>query len=421
MIISKRHYNKLNGILLISFLAAATVHYHNLIAIEIYSIHGGPLLSIESKGIVGGWSSESLRLDERQFIETHMLDFEGTNTSQSILPQNWYMDTTKTPRYVGGEQHDHHQHQQSIMIPRTRNNNTIQLYNHKGYQHCLANKTVVFIGDSRVRYQFMHLASFLHTQKRMKCWDYFAIMSDNNITFTPDPECLSINEGFQRQERKRGWTAWYQDSTDLLGTQSSLKENEANLCDCDRSEDKRYENRFIRRSTPFGDIHLIYIQTTMNLMTFNEDFPPFSSYAPSPKRCNTGECGGVNRNDVFEGNLNETLWKILPQLNATHAFVNVGWERAPGQDYSCELQEFEQNHPEIKTFMITTPPETKHLENDPYFHFPKNLKCKCNILDRTGMNKNVPGYWYWDRVHVDSILNEAYNDLAIQQICPIKN
>ena len=398
MIISS-HYYKQKRILLIAFLAAAAVKYHNL---DVEKYENG-LLSSERKGTL---SSELL---DESLLETHMLDFEGTNTSNSILPQNWYLDTSKTPRYVRGEEQS--------MIPRT----SIQLYNHKGYQHCLANKTVVFIGDSRVRYQFMHLASFLHTQKRMKCWDYFAIMSDNNITFTPDPECLSINEGFQRQERKRGWTAWYQDSTDLLGTQSSLKENEANLCDCDRSEDKRYENRFIRRSTPFGDIHLIYIQTTMNLMTFNEDFPPFSSYAPSPKRCNTGECGGVNRNDVFEGNLNETLWKILPQLNATHAFVNVGWERAPGQDYSCELQEFEQNHPEIKTFMITTPPETKHLENDPYFHFPKNLKCKCNILDRTGMNKNVPGYWYWDRVHVDSILNEAYNDLAIQQICPIKN
>ena len=415
MIISKRHYNKLNGILLISFLAAATVHYHNLIAIEIYSIHGGPLLSIESKGIVGGWSSESLRLDERQFIETHMLDFEGTNKTQSILPQNWYMDTTKTPRYVGGEQH-HHQHQQSMMIPRTRNNNTIQLYNHKGYQHCLANKTLVFIGDSRVRYQFMHLAYFLASKKRMKCWDYFWLASDNNITITPGPECSLINLGFQG---KTTWNAWYEESTDLLGT--NLSSVEENLCDCGRSKEETYENRFIRRSTPFGDINLIYILSTMNLMSFNEDFPPFSSYAPSPKRCKTGDCLGVNRNAVFEGNLNETLWNILPRLNATHAFVNVGWEKAPGQDYSCELQEFEQSYPDIKTFMITTPPETKHIGN-PYVYFdPKKLKCKSNILDRTGMSKNVPMNWYCDRVHVNSILNEAYNDLAVEKICPIKN
>ena len=393
MIISS-HYYKQKRILLIAFLAAAAVKYHNL---DVEKYENG-LLSSERKGTL---SSELL---DESLLETHMLDFEGTNTSNSILPQNWYLDTSKTPRYVRGEEQS--------MIPRT----SIQLYNHKGYQHCLANKTLVFIGDSRVRYQFMHLAYFLTSKKRMKCWDYFWLASDNNITITPGPECSLINLGFQG---KTTWNAWYEESTDLLGT--NLSSVEENLCDCGRSKEETYENRFIRRSTPFGDINLIYILSTMNLMSFNEDFPPFSSYAPSPKRCKTGDCLGVNRNAVFEGNLNETLWNILPRLNATHAFVNVGWEKAPGQDYSCELQEFEQSYPDIKTFMITTPPETKHIGN-PYVYFdPKKLKCKSNILDRTGMSKNVPMNWYWDRVHVNSILNEAYNDLAVEKICPIKN
>ena len=393
MIISS-HYYKQKRILLIAFLAAAAVKYHNL---DVEKYENG-LLSSERKGTL---SSELL---DESLLETHMLDFEGTNTSNSILPQNWYLDTSKTPRYVRGEEQS--------MIPRT----SIQLYNHKGYQHCLANKTLVFIGDSRVRYQFMHLAYFLASKKRMKCWDYFWLASDNNITITPGPECSLINLGFQG---KTTWNAWYEESTDLLGT--NLSSVEENLCDCGRSKEETYENRFIRRSTPFGDINLIYILSTMNLMSFNEDFPPFSSYAPSPKRCKTGDCLGVNRNAVFEGNLNETLWNILPRLNATHAFVNVGWEKAPGQDYSCELQEFEQSYPDIKTFMITTPPETKHIGN-PYVYFdPKKLKCKSNILDRTGMSKNVPMNWYWDRVHVNSILNEAYNDLAVEKICPIKN
>ena len=393
MIISS-HYYKQKRILLIAFLAAAAVKYHNL---DVEKYENG-LLSSERKGTL---SSELL---DESLLETHMLDFEGTNTSNSILPQNWYLDTSKTPRYVRGEEQS--------MIPRT----SIQLYNHKGYQHCLANKTLVFIGDSRVRYQFMHLAYFLASKKRMKCWDYFWLASDNNITITPGPECSLINLGFQG---KTTWNAWYEESTDLLGT--NLSSVEENLCDCGRSKEETYENRFIRRSTPFGDINLIYILSTMNLMSFNEDFPPFSSYAPSPKRCKTGDCLGVNRNAVFEGNLNETLWNILPRLNATHAFVNVGWEKAPGQDYSCELQEFEQSYPDIKTFMITTPPETKHIGN-PYVYFdPKKLKCKSNILDRTGMSKNVPMNWYCDRVHVNSILNEAYNDLAVEKICPIKN
>ena len=118
----------------------------------------------------------------------------------------------------------------------------------------------------------------------------------------------------------------------------------------------------------------------------------------------------------------KAIWlrHILPRLNTTHAFVNVGWEKAPGQEISCELQEFEESHPEIKTFMISNAPYRNNVENPSVSFDPKSLKCNSNFLDRTTMNKIVPSAWYWDKVHVSSILNEAYNHLTIEKFCPIK-
>jgi hypothetical protein len=195
---------------------------------------------------------------------------------------------------------------------------------------------------------------------------------------------------------------------------------QASLCDCYRPIKFRpaqtYENRFIRRSTTFGDINLIYLESFGDLIQMNEDYPPFTSFASTPtKRCKPGECGGVNRTNAFTGNLKETLWKILPRLNATHAFVNHGWSIS---DFSCELQEFERDHPDIKTFYFSHPAE----QNYPLAQFDaKSLKCgDSNLLDRTIMNKNVPRTWYWDNYHVLSILNKEYNHLSMEKICPIK-
>ena len=42
----------------------------------------------------------------------------------------------------------------------------------RGVDRCLAHKHIVLIGDSRVRYQYMSLASYLATGSWMKCADY---------------------------------------------------------------------------------------------------------------------------------------------------------------------------------------------------------------------------------------------------------
>mmetsp|Transcript_30329 Transcript_30329/g.47517 ORF Transcript_30329/g.47517 Transcript_30329/m.47517 type:complete len:380 (-) Transcript_30329:201-1340(-) len=337
-------------------------------------------------------------------VSTHLLD-NATCRDNSIVPNNWCLDNDQTPRYVGIVERP----------PRM-----IQHFTHNGYDKCLAEKTVLFIGDSRVRYQFMHLAAFLKFKRFAKCEDYTNINVSQAI---PDPECFLINEG------GKSWMSWYKQSTIMLDSNDE-EYQQIGLCDCFRpawhvpNQKQTYENRYIKRSTRFGDINLIYLQNFENLIRLDKEFPPFAPFLPTPKRCHPGECGKGNRTNAFEGDLNATMWNILPQLNTTHAFINLGWEHTAGfqqqSDFTCVMRDFERSNPGIKLFLISHPPPTDALD-DPVHNFDATkLKCDANVLDRTSMNKKVPASWYWDKQHVLSILNEEYNHKMIEKICPLK-
>jgi hypothetical protein len=339
------------------------------------------------------------------FTSTHRLDY-GTCTDNITVPNNWCIDNDQTPRYVGNIE----------WPPRM-----IQHYTHEGYDKCLAEKTIVFIGDSRVRYQFMNLAAFLKFKRFMKCHDYINI---NQEPTHYDPECYLIDEKMFRGS----WISWYQQSTILLDSNEE-EYQQSGLCDCFRPSQRfipkqTYENRYIKRSTRFGETNLIYLQNFENLIRLNQEYPPFSPFLPTQKRCKPGECGSGNRTNAFEGDLNATLWNMLPRLNTTHAFVNLGWEHTARfqqqSDFSCVIREFERHFPDIKLFLISHPPRTNALD-DPVHHFDATkLKCDANVLDRTIVNKNVPKVWYWDTQHVLSILNEEYNHQMVEKICPLK-
>lgn len=344
---------------------------------------------------------QNLVLDS-QDLESLSLDY-GTCTNNSIVPENWCLDSHQTPRYVGNEG--------------GKPSSVIQHYTHTGYEKCLAGKTVVLIGDSRVRYQFMHLAGYLASNKKMGCQDQQQ---------TPDPECYLIDHEHQERVKRgdmgnEGWTSWYKKSTAML----QGYDDTTSLCDCYRPTGqpiKGYENRFIKKTTPFGEINLIFLQSYANRVRMNTQYPPFSSFTTEENRCKTGECGPGNRTDGFDGNVTETLWNILPRLNATHAFVNLGWEAIYGfeaqSDFSCEMQEFERQHPSTQLYLMSHPPPKSVIDNPLASFDAKKLKCDVGVLDRSITNKNVPHSWYWDFLHVLSILNEEYNHLLVEKICP---
>lgn len=376
------------------------------IAVIIVSVYSPSMLpsltpSVMSGGSGNGTVTGGERI-ESQIILNYPLTLLQSNTSDSCtsnMPHNWFCDKGNTPRYVTKSDYA---------------TNMTQHYTHEGYEKCLAKKTVVFIGDSRVRYQFMNLADFLISEKFMNCQDHGNYTMQNR-----DPACYLVQERIPEV-----WTNWYRNTTNMLKSNTSLQQD--SLCDCFRAPKFKpaevYENRFIQRSTPFGQVNLVYLNNFVNKITMNEDYPPFSPFVSS-KRCAPGYCGPLNRTDVFIGNLNDTLWNILPKLNTTHAFVSLGWEHLHGFDsqskFSCELQNFEKHHPGIKVFLISHPPTRNHLSEPMKYFNATNLKCKIGVLDRTITNANINSAWYWDNQHVLGIMNEEYNHQMIKKVCPL--
>ena len=182
---------------------------------------------------------------------------------------------------------------------------------------------------------------------------------------------------------------------------SSIGGQQDTLCDCHR--DPRtfprttYENRYTKRATPYGEINLIFMQNYENNIRVGVDFPPFSSFAPTSRRCRVAECSDKNRENAFEGDLNATLWEILPQLNATHAFINLGWHRLFNFDaqsnFTCTMGEYIEANPGIKLYHISHPPVTSEIPDPSTTFDGSKLKCDVDVLDRTILSKGVPKTW----------------------------
>lgn len=132
------------------------------------------------------------------------------------LPVQWCMDDNGTPRYIGNVKLD------------ALSNNNIRRYNYQGFEKCLANKTIVFVGDSRVRYQFMSLdVGFLKKKSFMKCSDYASLPSSNS-SFTSDDDCYLIDYEHHKVMAANDWTSWYVESTKMIGSNVTQQ----SLCDC---------------------------------------------------------------------------------------------------------------------------------------------------------------------------------------------
>lgn len=130
---------------------------------------------------VGSVAEEKMATKERLWTnhEVHMTDGNCLENS------SWCTDSNHTPRHVGDD----------LVMWAIDDEVTIRHYSHYGFDKCLADKTVVFVGDSRVRYQYMHLVSYLKTERFMKCRDY--------PNRPDDPECsLIAYEGTKRMSNK---------------------------------------------------------------------------------------------------------------------------------------------------------------------------------------------------------------------------
>lgn len=335
------------------------------------------------------------------------LVYHRSCTKNKTLPNTWCLDTTQVPHYIGDRNFNN------------SDNITITRYNYEGFMHCLTKKTIVFIGDSRVRYQYMHLVNYLTERRFMKCQDY---------GIEPERGCYLIDHKHHQRMNAQSWNDWYKKSTLMLGLQnnnSNFSQSQS-LCDCYRPGKFRphttYENRFVQLNGV--EINLVYLQNFQNQVRLNTAYPPFSSFSAADDRCKPGECGDINRTNAFDGDTNATLWEILPRLNTTHALINLGWEHLfPLQaqsDFTCRMEDFMLMHPNIKLHLISHPTERRFASQNVLQWFDRSkLRCNVEVLDRSILSQGVPPTWYWDNMHPLSILNEEYNNRLIEMICPL--
>ena len=353
----------------------------------------------------------STGISMEKFVETEMIDNSrcGGNASTVNLPEGWcLLNNESMPFYVGHEPEQSSQNRSSFIV---------RHYNHKGYERCLANKTLVFIGDSRVRFQFLYLASYLQSKRHMKCKDAFPSIEQE------DDECKMLMGGDHLPGDRTAWYNW------TIAEQSKGNEQDG-LCDCYRKRKDTIENWFIKRSTSYGEINMVYLLNYVDEINMNSAFPPFSSFFPSSEgshRCKPGECSPENRNVVFKGNLNDTMWNILPLLNTTHAFVNHGWAGIKGHgpskmpQFSCQINEFTKHYPNIKMGFISHVPARGYTRNISIPPIAETMDCKNDVFDRYPIAENVPVSWYYDRLHVGSTLNREYNHQLVESLCPLPN
>ena len=263
----------------------------------------------------------------------------------------------------------------------------------------------------------------------MECQDL--IETQHNKGLLSDESCYLIDHEHHQKMGLKDWNKWYSQSTAML----TKDEEQVALCDCFRdvpfTPQGTYENRFIQRLTPHGTVNLVYLQNFRNLVRIDQEFPPFAPFGFSKHpsaRCVPGSCGGANRTNAFSGSLNETLWTILPLLNATHAFVSLGWDDKWGgfkngfhkdQKLSCVIQDFEAHHPHTKVEIITQVPGKFRSQNLDLYD-AKKLDCpSVGVYNRWNMAQGVPKFWYWDNAHILGILNEALNHKLLERICPL--
>jgi hypothetical protein len=103
------------------------------------------------------------------------------------------------------------------------------------------------------------------------------------------------------------------------------------LCDCYRGKpfvsEETYENRFLQGKTPFGLTKMVCLQNTQDQIRIHAEFPPHSPFHPMDQqgRCSPGLC---NHPPKHNDTMNASLFEILPQLQPTHIFASLGWEKA---------------------------------------------------------------------------------------------
>jgi len=250
----------------------------------------------------------------------------------------------------------------------------------------LANKSIVFIGDSRVRYQYMSLVHFLTYGYWNDC--------ENGTTLFGATHCevIHYNRTGEQKDGVNYWNTWYKNTNDIINSHGSSE-----LCDCYRPSPfdahRTRENRYFWRDVHCGKIRISYLQNFLGQVTFRNDFPPFQP-DPLNTTCKPGKC---DQADITLPLL--PALEIVSKLQPTHVFAGTGWHDI---DIGCTLVELERDH-RIKTYFMT-----RICERGGSIQKTRQ-GCNASIFDRMTPTCGLPSDFYWDKMHGLSTINNDMN------------
>jgi hypothetical protein len=284
------------------------------------------------------------------------------------------------------------------------NETSSRLPSHRKTEACLANKHLIFIGDSRVRFAYMALADYLKHRRWMKCQDQVQFNLSDLSCFLIDPN------HYRKRMQSNSYNQYFNISNQMLTEMGTQEE----LCDCGREEPfhstTTSENRYLRRKTPFGEIRITYLQSFKGVLQLHLDqFPPGVPFESEKARCKPGTCMQARTNISIV----PAFYDIVTKLEPTHLIANAGW---PDFDISCDLKQFNDAFPSVEVAYVSAPAIKRHRSRMDFEHLHKCIQ-NISVLDRTAMSMSGRSDWYWDKLHVLSILNRQFNVQLLEYLC----
>ena len=263
---------------------------------------------------------------------------------------------------------------------------------------CLSNKTIVFIGDSLTRYQYLNLVHFLHTGE----WE----------------------SNYPRNENEHEWHNW---TMFFAGTSARLGCNE--YCDCFRNEHGHVKENRLYYDRRWNIKVYLFLWLPSDIPLKFESFPPFdifhqqcynserlySVFSPQPTYYKM-----YKAHEVID-----FLTEVVKPLNSTHLFINQG--RWPFPELQMSLSQLF-----IKTLInvsdnvywkkTTVGLDGKIIADNPEF-ISNLLSSGGRIFDAERMTQGLAGeaLAYWDGAHFQWFVYKELNSFMLLELCTQEN
>jgi len=319
--------------------------------------------------------------------------------------QSWCLDTQGIWRYSKDAKSSHFRRRTS-----------------EGIARCLANKHILFIGDSRTRYQYLSLANVLAHRVFPRAKESISNRSRSNRFHGLMRKTSDLNKFFRLSNRllrtdssEEMCNCYFVDpgTNEMMTSPGAAKVTNTNNGGAAAHEPR--ENRFFTAQTEYGKVHLTYIISHLDSCRLDLGYPPFNLADPF---CEVGNCAtSAIEQEVSFNNVSGCLRNLTREFERrigtpiTHAFVTTGWGH---KDIGCAVVE---NAVEsfVQSWVMTPPvhlvPKSMLIET------PSSQSCDVPIFDRWNVTDVGMRDLYFDNVHPWSSANEEFNHMLLDLVC----